>query len=370
MRLVLRLENRSLHGDDVIPEYVSDQRNFTIGRAEEADWTLPDRSRFVSTTHCKVEYDENSYWAEDLSANGILINDEEVQKSARRVLSAGDLIEIGPYQLRVFFEKPVTVAQPSDFEQTVIMPLNTEGALREMEDRTMFLGVDQLATMQNQVPAPAPVEKAQPVVVKPRPSVNVHTGGSRERFIEHFARGAGIDPEALAGRQDDEFAEQLGQIFRTVVPGLTQLLTARAQMRSLIRSTRQTVLKANNNNPMKFIPETSTALAALFGANKLEYLDAGNSFTEAVEELKQHEQAVFQAMQTALFRLLNELSPDAIEASTPSSLLSGKAAYWTRYVKAWSERNLPHENGILDVFLHYFGEAYDDKIGREPSGEQ
>ncbi|EJM97816.1 type VI secretion system-associated FHA domain protein TagH [Phyllobacterium sp. YR531] len=369
MRLVLRLENRSLHGDDVIPEYVSDQRNFTIGRAEEADWTLPDRSRFVSTTHCKVEYDEDSYWAEDLSANGLLINDEEVQKSARRVLSAGDLIEIGPYQLRVFFEKPVKVSQPSDFEQTVVMPLNTEGPLREMEDRTMFLGVDQLATMQNHQSAPALPEKPQQVV-KPRPSATPQTGTSRERFIEHFARGAGLDPEALAGRQDDEFAEQLGQIFRTVVPGLTQLLTARAEMRSLIRSTRQTVLKANNNNPMKFIPEPTTALAALFGANKLEYLDAGNSFTEAIDELKQHEQAVFQAMQTALFRLLNELSPDAIEASTPGSLLSGKGAYWTRYVKAWSERNLPHENGILDVFLHYFGEAYDDKIGREPSGEK
>ncbi|MEP7455517.1 type VI secretion system-associated FHA domain protein TagH [Phyllobacterium sp. SB3] len=367
MRLVLRLENRSLHGDDVLPEYISDKRSFTIGRADEADWTLPDRSRFVSTTHCRVDYDEDAYWAEDLSSNGLLINDEELQKSARRVLSAGDLIEIGPYQLRVFFEKPAKVVQPSDFEQTVVMPLNTDGGMREIEDRTMFLGVDQLASLQNLKPAPVSAGESQQVV-KPRPSTT-HTGGSRERFIEHFARGAGLDPDTLAGRQDDEFAEQLGQIFRTVVPGLTQLLAARAEMRALIRSTRQTVLKANNNNPMKFIPETSTALAALFGANKLEYLDAGNSFAETVEELKQHEQAVFQAMQTALFRLLNELSPDAIAASTTNSLLSGKGAYWARYVKAWSERNEPHENGILDVFLHYFGEAYDEKIGREPSGE-
>lgn len=253
MRLVLRLENRSLHGDDVLPEYVSDKRGFTIGRAEEADWTLPDRSRFVSTTHCRVDYDEDSYWAEDLSANGLLINDEELQKSARRVLSAGDLIEIGPYQLRVFFEKPVTIAQPSDFEQTVVMPLSTDGGMREMEDRTMFLGVDQLASLQNLKPAQVSPNEPRQVVAKPRPSVS-HTGGSRERFIEHFARGAGLDPDILAGRQDDEFAEQLGQIFRTVVPGLTQLLAARAEMRALIRSTRQTVLKTNNNNPMKFIP--------------------------------------------------------------------------------------------------------------------
>ncbi|MHC1551042.1 type VI secretion system-associated FHA domain protein TagH [Phyllobacterium sp. K27] len=368
MRLVLRLENRSLHGDDVIPEYVSDERSFTIGRAEDADWTLPDRSRFVSTTHCRVDCEEDSYWAEDLSVNGLLINGEELQKSARRILSAGDLIEIGPYQLRVFFESSAKAAQPSDFEQTVVMALNADGGVREMEDRTMFLGVDQLASLQNLKPAPIAADEPLPAIVKPRPGAS-HTGGSRERFIEHFARGAGLDPETLAGRQDDEFAEKLGQIFRTVVPGLTQLLAARAEMRALIRSTRQTVLKTNNNNPMKFIPEVSTALAALFGANKLEYLDAGNSFSETVEELKQHEQAVFQAMQTALFRLLNELSPDAIEASTPSSLLSGKGAYWARYVKAWRERNEPHENGILDVFLHYFGEAYDEKIGREPSGE-
>jgi type VI secretion system protein ImpI len=368
MRLMLRLENRSLHGDDVTPEYASDQRSFTIGRSEKADWTLLDKSRFVSTTHCKITYDEEAYWAEDLSANGLLINDEEVQKGARRVLSAGDLIEIGPYQLRVFFEQPSNIGSHPDLEQTVVVPLNPDGGLREIEDRTMFLGANQLASMHNITPVSVAAAKPAAAAAKSGRDA-AHTGASRERFIEHFARGAGLDPEVLAGRQDDEFAQQLGEIFRTVVPGLTQLLAARSQMRALIHSTRQTVLKTNNNNPMKFIPETSTAMTALFGANKLEYLDAASSFTETIDELKAHEQAVFQAMQTALFRLLNELSPDAIEASTANSLLSGKGAYWTRYVKAWSERNEPHENGILDVFLHYFGEAYDERISRNRPGE-
>lgn len=364
MRLVLRLENRSAHGDDVIPEYASDQRSFTIGRSDEADWSLPDRSRFVSTRHCHISYEEDAYWVEDLSANGLLVNGEELQKSARRVLSAGDLIEIGPYQLRVFFEKAPVSEPVLSGEQTVFMPLNPDGSLREMEDRTMFLGTVQTQPVYATKPTEAPSEPPVAVQQRPRPA-NGSSGHSRGLFLEHFAQGAGIDPEALAGRHDDEFAEQLGEIFRTVVPGLTQLLNAQAQMRSLIRSTKQTVLKSGNNNPMKFIPETSAALSALFATKKPEYLDAGSSFSEAVDDIKQHEQAVFLAMQSALFRLLNELSPDAIESSGKTSFLSGKGAYWTRYVKAWNERNEPYENGILDVFLHYFGEAYDEKMGKK-----
>ncbi|MBA8879737.1 type VI secretion system-associated FHA domain protein TagH [Phyllobacterium myrsinacearum] len=362
MRLVLRLENRSLHGDDVVPEFIADQRSFTIGRSEETDWPLPDRSRFVSTKHCQISYKNDGYWAEDLSANGLLINGEELQKGARRILSAGDLIEIGAYQLRVFLEQPQHSDQLLTAEETVFIPRGSDTPLREMEDRTMFLGALQSPPVQPSHPTVSDVREP-PVPVKPRPSVG--PSHSRERFIEHFARGAGIDPDVLAGRHDEEFAEQLGEIFRAIVPGLTQLLTARSQLRALIRSTKQTVLKSNGNNPLKFIPEPSAALGALFAANKREYLDATNSFSEAVDELKQHEQAVFQAMQTALFRLLNELSPDAIEASGRSSFLSGKGARWNRYVNAWNERNEPYENGILDVFLHYFGEAYDEKIGKE-----
>ncbi|QND55172.1 type VI secretion system-associated FHA domain protein TagH (plasmid) [Phyllobacterium sp. 628] len=355
-----------MHGDDIIPEFASDRRTFTIGRAEDADWSLPDRSRFVSTQHCRIFYEEEHYWVEDLSSNGLLVNGEELQKSARRLLSAGDLVEIGAYQLRVFFEQAQQHDPVLSAEETVFIPRGADGPLREMEDRTMFLGAVQ------SLPAPVtrPIidhpEKSAPV--KPRPSGR-SAGGSRERFIENFANGAGIDPDVLAGRHDDEFAEQLGEIFRTIVPGLTQLLTARAQMRALIRSTKQTVLKSSGNNPLKFIPEPSAAVGALFAANKREYLDATSSFSEAVTDLRQHEQAVFQAMQTALFRLLNELSPDAIETSAKKSFLSGKGAHWTRYVQAWNERNEPYENGILDVFLHYFGEAYDEKIGKETAAD-
>lgn len=361
MRLVLRLENRSLHGDDVVPEFAADQRAFIIGRSEEADWSLPDRSRFVSTKHCRIFHEQDGYWVEDLSANGLLINGEELQRGTRRALSAGDLIEIGAYQLRVFLEHQRPPEPLFTAEETVFLSRGGDAPLRVMEDRTILLGAEQSPPVQPRHPRTSDVLPAVKPV-KPRPSLA--PSHSRERFIEHFARGAGIDPDTLAGRHDDEFAEELGAIFRTIVPGLTQLLTARSQLRALIRSTRQTILKPNGNNPLKFIPETSAALGALFAVNKHEYLDAATSFSEALDELRQHEQAVFQSVQTALFRLLNELSPDAIEASGRSAFLSGKGARWTRYVNAWNERNEPYENGILDVFLHYFGEAYDEKIGK------
>jgi type VI secretion system protein ImpI len=64
-------------------------------------------------------------------------------------------------------------------------------------------------------------------------------------------------------------------------------------------------------------------------------------------------------MQTALARLLEDLSPDAIEKKVSSSAFaSRKGRSWDIFVATWEAKEKPHENGMLDVFLAYFSDAY------------
>ena len=57
-------------------------------------------------------------------------------------------------------------------------------------------------------------------------------------------------------------------------------------------------------------------------------------------------------MQKALARLLEDLSPEAIEKKVTSSAFgSKKGRAWETFVATWEAKEKPHENGMLDVFL-------------------
>ena len=61
-------------------------------------------------------------------------------------------------------------------------------------------------------------------------------------ILRRFARGAGVPPEILAGRDAGDVAEELGAIMRIVVENLRQLLAARAESRRMMRGSRQTMI--------------------------------------------------------------------------------------------------------------------------------
>ena len=49
----------------------------TIGRSADNDWVLPDPLRYVSAHHARVSFRQGAYFLEDLSTNGVYVNDDE-----------------------------------------------------------------------------------------------------------------------------------------------------------------------------------------------------------------------------------------------------------------------------------------------------
>jgi type VI secretion system protein ImpI len=106
------------------------------------------------------------------------------------------------------------------------------------------------------------------------------------------------------------------------------------------------------------VPRPEEVLEIMF-QRRAGYLDAKHSVDEAFQDLKTHEFATYAAMQKALARLLEDLSPEAIEAKVASSAFSSKKGRaWETFVATWEAKEKPHENGMLDVFLSYFADAY------------
>jgi type VI secretion system protein ImpI len=187
-------------------------------------------------------------------------------------------------------------------------------------------------------------------------------GGSQPAgadILREIAAGAGISPEVFQNRDAREVAAEIGGVLRIVVDELSTMLKARAAAKMMTKSGHQTMISSAGNNPLKFVPGAEEMLEKMFSRRAAGYLDAKGSLEDAFRDLKTHEVATYTAMQAALARLMEELSPETIEKRIPpSSFGSKRGRAWDAFVKAWEAREQAHENGMLDVFLAYFSESY------------
>lgn len=188
---------------------------------------------------------------------------------------------------------------------------------------------------------------------------SVAVAGSAD-LLEALARGAGVPPETFVGRDPQEVAMEIGEVLRVSVENLAQLLKARAAAKTMTKSASRTMIGAADNNPLKFVPTATEVIEIMFRRNRSGYMGARQSVEKAFADLRDHELATYAAMQKALARLLDELAPETIEARVGSSAFPlKKSRAWDVFVTHWEEKSA-HANGILDAFLAYFAEAYDE----------
>ena len=106
----------------------------TIGRASDNQWVLPDPHRYISAHHARVHYRDHLYILEDVSTNGVYVNDETrpVGPSGAHVLQNGDLIRMGEYQFIAMVEPdrtaPPATNSPLPTTAPAPAPMPTPGA--------------------------------------------------------------------------------------------------------------------------------------------------------------------------------------------------------------------------------------------------
>jgi type VI secretion system protein ImpI len=185
-------------------------------------------------------------------------------------------------------------------------------------------------------------------------------------FIRLVSRGAGLPEDALSARDPAQLAEEIGRLIRLFTENTRQLLEARQQAKRLARSSDQTMVQALDNNPLKFAPTAEDAMRIMFGPPTRSYLDARRAFTQSFDNLKSHQVKTYSAMQHALTQLLAEFDPVAIENTSQvdrglaGMVGSRKARLWDLYVARWQARTQSKEDGLLNAFMDYFAERYDD----------
>jgi type VI secretion system protein ImpI len=386
--------------------YHSSGRSFEIGRDDHRDWSLPDPRLFISGRHCDVQFDGQDYVLTDVSRNGTFLNGSQQRVKSPYRLQHGDKIAIGHYIIDVVIEddtkasggssrKDPWVGDPSVIEDDDIWGAASTGPKpmdrREFRPRQKQspVGPDFIKSqldmpearsfddpfsggnndvVSSQSPFDSnPLSNPSPKMPEARADLSPARDrqGSSGDMLANFKLGARLPSHTLVNRVPSEVAQELGAMMLLVVEQMSVLLKARASAKAMVRSQDRTIIGALDNNPMKFMADPGEALEAMLSKDRSGYLDGMRALREAFEDIKSHEMATYSAMQKALSRLLDDLSPESIESKVSKSTFSNnKAKAWETFVQRWEAKAEAHENGMLDVFLLYFAEAYKEATGK------
>jgi type VI secretion system FHA domain protein len=387
LRLRIVSDHRRLLGDRSSIAFSLD--GGTIGRSADNDWVLPDPLRYVSAHHARVEYRDGHFYLEDLSTNGVFVNDEDrplaKAEPTGHMLKTGDLVRMGDYQIVAAVE---TEAEQSAAKAdtgagavpTSIHALKTLGRAHAQTDIGAMLNLDDLLvpdTSPNptfhpvnaygqaiaQIPVLVPARAAAPApvsvpVATPAPGTTVPFAPvptpeeeAIERRIARLAKAAARDPKNGAANAPALYDAHSGlqafcrgagvEVERLPPDAQTRLLHLAGQLfrealvglKELDRSRNDTRnrfrvdLPTDPEDPRPSLARSTVEdlVIDLFAQHESRRLDAIGWLREAIAEGKTHEIAAAKATRTAFVEFLDRLDPAELEARFERAARRGKA---------------------------------------------
>jgi type VI secretion system protein ImpI len=420
MTLRLSLENVDRLPDGGPMRVEVKGRGLDIGRDAHLDWTLPDPSRHVSGKHCEIRFRDGGYWLHDVSRNGTYINGGQFRLDAPRLLQNGDRLSIGPYLVAVEVEgqggsgAPAFPASPPIAEDV----WNSVGEAAAPDDRNAYRRQKKQETPPDFLDFAAPIGAAgfssaaiadptdydawvtaprQPMSDQPLPSPLTTPSPRRPAtraagedappafrsgptpmapiapsdasdVLSRIAAAAGIPGTVFSRRDGDEVATEIGAALRATASHLAHLLNSRAETKTLMRSSSRTMVRAIDNNPLKFTGTPEEALTIMFGPRTATYMDAITALEQSFSDVESHQLLTFAAMQRALDALFAELAPEKIDSAVAPDrglgalVVSRKAKLWDIYVERWRAQSKRSDGRLTEGFMALFAEAYDRLI--------
>ena len=211
-------------------------------------------------------------------------------------------------------------------------------------------------------PRPVPPSPVPPPQEAAAPAPAAQAGASVDSVLAAFLEGAGV-PELAVGGDPAEAMRAVGQVFRAMTEGLREVLLSRAAIKGDMR-VEQTMIRARNNNALKFSVTADDAVSALLNPNRPGYMPPLAATKEAFNDLKSHELAVMAGVQTALLGLLKRFEPAVLESRLSQGLLGSvlpaarKARYWDSFCQVYGDIAREAEDDFQTVFGRAFAKAY------------
>jgi len=388
-----------------------------IGRSPECDWVLS--NRYISRHHATVSCVDGVFHIESVGENGVAVNDQDAMlpQLVRRALVSGDRLFIDEYEISVAIaDEPQAAwgaavgagrAGAADDAAAAGMltrppaaqPVTADALLpaeADLDPLKRFLSRPVAApTEPSQRPDwnhsssladhfnPPPVPTASVAIPKgwedegarsQAPAADAHaaTGlaaraGAAAANTNSFdglafLAGAGLEPDSVP----TEMAATLGQIVRSVVQGLMDVLRARAEFRNQFRLP-VTRVQVAQNNPLKFAVSAEDALTALLRTRARGYLPPREAFDDAFDDIRFHQLAMLAGMRAGFESMMSRFDPKKLQEQSDRrnrgffARFGARQRYWERYVDQYEQM----AGNADSVFQRLYGEEFSGAYERQ-----
>jgi len=395
----------------------------TIGRSADNDWVLPDPLRYVSAHHARVQFREGHYYLQDVSTNGVYVNND-MEPLAKRGssgyrLANGDVLRMGQYHIVAALEH----APAKEHEDhgaaavpTSIHALQTVGRVATDRDIGAKLNVEELLVPVIDMDPVLPVnaygqavnsgrvqalaheaEESGPYDVVltatdgadagslavrmsrlaealgrepkngagPLAFEDVHTG------LDAFCRGAGVDPDLLPADAQGRLLHLAGRLFREALVGFKDLARTRAETRNRYRIESP---PPEHDDPRPSLEDSMVEdlMVALFVQHENRRLDSVQWLRETLGQAKAHETATAYATRAAFVEFLDRLDPAELEARFERAARRGKARsadkaqYWELFTTFYRNLIEMPADHLPHTFVEAFSAAYREALKKKP----
>ncbi len=386
----------------------------SIGRSSDNDWVLPDPLRYVSAHHARVHFRDGHFYLEDLSTNGVFVNDqpEAVAKlgSSGYRLKNGDVLRVGDYQIVVALDTE-TVPEIPELDSAAAVPTSIHalhpigraaqtdiGAMLDLEELLVSdnagsgtfqpvnaygqavpgaRAVASLATKPEPVSEPSDDSLARRIARLAKAAGRDPRGASAPALydvhsgLQAFCRGAGIDPEKLPADAQTRMLHLSGQLLREALVGLKDLERSRSELHDRFRIELPPP-EPDDPRPSLVRLTVDELLLDILVQHESRSIDAVQWLREAVGEAKSHEQAAAQAMRSAFVEFLDRLDPAELEARFERAARRGKAKtadkaqYWELFTTFYRNLIEMPADHLPHTFVEAFAAAYREAVKKKP----
>jgi type VI secretion system FHA domain protein len=223
--------------------------------------------------------------------------------------------------------------------------------------------------------APPPVVPAPPVQTPAESPIGTQPPGApagpaaaspdvAARDLGEVLAGAGLHGAPVT----PELAQHLGQILRVVVSGLIDVLHSRQRIKEEFRM-RQTIFRPVDNNPLKFSANVDDALHNLLVKRNAAYLGPVDAFSDAFDDLRDHQLAMLAGMRVAFEAMLADFDPERLQAEFDRQigkvslpLMPAKLRYWDLYREKREAIKKDPEAAFTRLFGEEFARAYEEQF--------
>ncbi|MBB3228142.1 type VI secretion system protein ImpI [Luteibacter sp. Sphag1AF] len=358
--------------------------DLTIGRAQQCDWVL--HAQGVSRQHAVVRYLNGLYFLEDHSTNGMLVNGTPMRSGVPVSLNGGDRVQLDTFDIAVAIEDAdaptATTTSPSlipghpvcgaSLDPLAWLPTARE-ATPVAEPSTHW---NHTSPMADQFDAPPvnvtvapPAGSVLPENWDCTPSLFRLPNEATSTADHALVRSETAVPVPLAETTTavapTGAPAAIESLFALVLEGVMDMLRARAELKNGFRLP-VTLIQRRENNPLKFSPSGSEALARVLAAPNDAFLSGEAAIIDAMDDIRLHQVALLASVRAAFDEVIAQFDPARFDDKSRRSRFGFSTARgpWERYRAHFRGLAADPDERFRRLWGEEFVRAYEDQLAR------